>query len=680
MAEQYISMNNVTEINSLVNAKSESKRDMMNRIAREYYNAGLNVLPLEKGEKCPNKNIKWKKWKTVLMLPDEHEFFFSQYDASHGIGVITGLGSGGLEAIDIDTKNDPRESRFIEFGNNIKSLPCFQKLVKQKTVNNGRHLLYRCPNPLGNKQLAFAEGVKSPAIETRGQGGFLVVCPTDGYQLTDGSPGMVDIPTISDTERDELHNIARLCCKKEMEKGGKNHPKVDKSGSSNKIVPTEPEKDVFGYPSGFNQRKKPKEYLIKAGWTLVSSNGTKEHYRRPGKVDQGVSANWDDECKVFFVHTTGSSLPEGALSSFQVFAHLEHNSNFDLAAQYAKEIVSEELDTPLLITGKDLPKTKAELDANKPDEIIPGLCNKGGKITIGGAAKASKSFMVGNFIMSAVTGTFFLGKKIPRQKVLLIDLEVDFWELSRRFFGLAQKDSNGVAQYSEDLFILSLRKRPDLLDRTKLLQLVEKLKEEHDFDLIVLDCAYQIMGGLDENANAQMTELGRFFSALQKDETTLVVVHHFGKGDSYTKNVWDRFRGASSFGALFDACIVLAAHEKEDHLIAEFGARSFKGDPPMVLKFNPFPKLEVAEGEDPRRYRRAGQMAIEDDPVIKMIYENPNLGTKQLAEEFGYSQETIRKRAEKAGLKSVKSGGSTSWGVEENGQILFLANKSGKSL
>jgi hypothetical protein len=36
------------------------------------------------------------------------------------------------------------------------------------------------------------------------------------------------------------------------------------------------------------------------------------------------------------------------------------------------------------------------------------------------------------------------------------------------------------------------------------------------------------MGGLDENANTQMTELGHFFSALQKDETTLVVVHHFG--------------------------------------------------------------------------------------------------------------------------------------------------------
>ena len=200
--------------------------------------------------------------------------------------------------------------------------------------------------------------------------------------------------------------------------------------------------------------------------------------------------------------------------------------------------------------------------------------------------------------MAAATGGSFRGKQIKKMKVLLIDLEVDSYEIFKRLHGVAPKDENGAAQYSENLFILSLRKHPDLLDREKLLPFIKKLKDMHGFDLIVLDCAYQIMGGLDENANGQMTELGRFFSELQKGNTTLAVVHHFGKGESHTKSVWDRFRGASSFGALFDACIVLAAHEKEGHLIAEFGARSFRGDPPMVLKYDPFPKL-VNRGEDP---------------------------------------------------------------------------------
>ena len=43
-----MNMNNVTEINKLVNIKSDSKREMMDRIAREYYNAGLNVYRLRK--------------------------------------------------------------------------------------------------------------------------------------------------------------------------------------------------------------------------------------------------------------------------------------------------------------------------------------------------------------------------------------------------------------------------------------------------------------------------------------------------------------------------------------------------------------------------------------------------------------------------------------------------------
>ena len=111
---------------------------------------------------------------------------------------------------------------------------------------------------------------------------------------------------------------------------------------------------------------------------------------------------------------------------------------------------------PFTYNGQGLTENESGTDANKPEEIIPGLF-KGNKIAIGGAVKASKSIMVGNFIMAAVNN---FRQKNPWKKVLIIDLEVDFWELSR-LFGLAQKDSNGAAQYSEDLFILSLRKRPD---------------------------------------------------------------------------------------------------------------------------------------------------------------------------------------------------------------------------
>jgi len=326
-------------------------------------------------------------------------------------------------------------------------------------------------------------------------------------------------------------------------------------------------------------------------------------------------------------------------------------------------------DYPDLITCRDLPRTKKDLEKIRPEVDIEGLAYRGGSLAIGGTTKVGKSIVVSSLVMAASTGGSFMGKQMKKMRVLLIDCEVDSYEILKRIHGVAPKDESGTAQYSENLFILSLRKHPDLLDREKLLPFIKKLKDMHGFDLIVLDCAYQIMGGLDENANGQMTELGRFFSELQKGNTTLVVVHHFAKGESHTKSVWDRFRGASSFGALFDACIVLAAHEKEDHIIAEFGARSFRGDPPIVLKYDPFPKLLIAEGEDPSKYRKPGKQAVESDPIVGAIRDNPRLGTMELSRHFSVSQQTVRDRAAKAGFRSVKVDGSTVWATDDSRQI-----------
>jgi hypothetical protein len=316
MTEQINDMNNVTEINEVVNFNTESKRQEITRIARGYYDAGLNVLPLAPGKKHPPQ-IKWGVWKEERMTSEEHDRIFAQFDASHGIGLVMGKGSGGAEAIDIDTKHDPGDIVYTEYKSKIISLPFFAKLVKQKTKNEGRHLLFRCPNPKPNTNLAKAEGSNSCAIETRGQGGFLVLSPTEGYEVNEGSPGIVEIPFISDQERDVLHELAKSCCKEPKNDAVAQKTKQKTTTGGSGVKHTEPELAAFGYPASFNQQINPREYLIKAGWTSAGVVDKKEQYRRPGKTDQGVSANWDDECKVFYVHTTGSSLPEGALTSFQ---------------------------------------------------------------------------------------------------------------------------------------------------------------------------------------------------------------------------------------------------------------------------------------------------------------------------------------------------------------------------
>ena len=648
----------------------DTRREYIRKTAWDFHKAGLNILPLAKGKKHPPLSIKWKEFGEERMSDSKHKSIFSSYDPINGIGLVTGKGSGNVEAIDIDTKNDPGEKVFNLFRKSIKDLPVFQSLIKTKTKNDGRHLIYRCAVIDGNEKLARAEGIKEAAIETRGKNAFLVLPPTEGYTFLEGSD-LTNIQTISVEDRNKLRTIAKQCEVK--------NPKEDSRGNdlflqneSQNFSKHEVERNPFGHASNYSQKTDPGKVLRKHGWlSLGRAMDGKTHYRRPGK-DDGVSANWDPESKVFYVHTTSTVLPQGPLSSFSVFAYLEHEGNFEKAekAVITEFLISSEL--PSLITASDLPKTKEELERIRPDIAMQGILYIGGSLVIGGTTKVGKSIVVSSLVIAATTGGLFMGKQMKEMKVLLIDLEVDSYEIFKRLHGVAPKDENGTAQYSENLFILSLRKHPDLLDREKLLPFIKKLKDMHGFDLIVLDCAYQIMGGLDENANGQMTELGRFFSELQKGNTSLVVVHHFGKGESHTKSVWDRFRGASSFGALFDACIVLAAHEKEDHLIAEFGARSFRGDPPMVLKYDPFPKLVIAEGEDPNKYRKPGKQALETDPIVGAIIQEPKISSSELASRFGVTQQTVRDRAGKAGFRSVKVDGSTIWAAEEGRKVMPL--------
>ena len=129
-------------------------------------------------------------------------------------------------------------------------------------------------------------------------------------------------------------------------------------------------------------------------------------------------------------------------------------------------------DYPELLTSADLPRTK-RISKNETVCSNGSLVYKGGSLSIGGTTKVGKSIVVSSLIMAAANGGTFMGKKMKKMKVLLIDLEVLWYEIFKRLHGIAPKDEDGTAQYSENLFILSLRKHPDLLDREKLLPFIQ---------------------------------------------------------------------------------------------------------------------------------------------------------------------------------------------------------------
>ena len=131
------------------------------KIAKEYLSFGLNPVPVSKEHKEPLR----LEHNSSLMTPEEIDKFDFE-----GIGVSTGIISGGLEAIDFDLKNsdNPEETMRAFKAKVPKEL--LSKLVVQKTMSGGLHMIYRCEDITSSKKLAKNDRGEA-VIETRGEGG-----------------------------------------------------------------------------------------------------------------------------------------------------------------------------------------------------------------------------------------------------------------------------------------------------------------------------------------------------------------------------------------------------------------------------------------------------------------------------------------------------------------------------
>jgi hypothetical protein len=78
----------------------------------------------------------------------------------------------------------------------------------QRTRSGGYHIVYRCEKADGNRKLTsiIEGGLNHCVIETRGEGGYFLAAPTQGYELLQGS--FEALPFISNEERAALFAAA----------------------------------------------------------------------------------------------------------------------------------------------------------------------------------------------------------------------------------------------------------------------------------------------------------------------------------------------------------------------------------------------------------------------------------------------------------------------------------------
>ncbi|MEM6469418.1 MAG: AAA family ATPase [Planctomycetota bacterium] len=230
----------------------------------------------------------------------------------------------------------------------------------------------------------------------------------------------------------------------------------------------------------------------------------------------------------------------------------------------------------------------AELIADHPErreEIVSGLIRRGEVVNIIGAPKKGKSWLIYGFALALATGSDWLGRPTRKSKVLLVDNEIHPSELSHRLKLVAKALMLSLEEIGDDLIIDPVR--GELVCLSTLSQILRDEYHEINFDVIILDAFYRFLpADMDENSNAQMTQMyNRLDAIAQAHDASIVLNHHTSKGDQSRKGLTDVGAGAGAMTRACDSHLIIRPHEQDGCAVLEAACRSNPSPDPVTIEF-----------------------------------------------------------------------------------------------
>jgi putative DNA primase/helicase len=310
--------------------------------ALQWLDAGFSPLPArEDGTKAPIADVQingewtWSPYQTTPATREHVEHWYANGRQSNGVAG----GPGGLEPFEFDDRGV--YARFKELAVEFGLGDVVERVEAgylEDTPSGGAHWMWKCNNPGPPMKLAQRPDPSRPhgrrtLIETKGQGGFIIVAPSCGTVHPSGKPyvllrgGPSSIATITDDEREALLALARSLDEMPPEEV-KDPPRSKQKTGGNTRWPEQ------GISPGdaFNAQATWDDIVEPHGWVEVKPG----LWRRPGK-DKGISAS-TQKTKGFRVYTTSTSLDTKSYSRFGLYCFLNHRGNWaecvkDLAQQ-----------------------------------------------------------------------------------------------------------------------------------------------------------------------------------------------------------------------------------------------------------------------------------------------------------------------------------------------------------
>lgn len=315
---------------------------MLNNIlaaAMRYITSNLSIIPIRAdGSKSPAL-AEWKAFQRRRPTEAEaHKWFHRNL----GIALVCGAISGNVEVIDFD--DHEAFLLWLELLDEHKP-GLIEKLVLVETPRGGRHVIYQCCVVDGSKKVAnrlmeVPEGTSGARlrdgkwtkiktlIETKGEGGYIVVAPSPAavhpsgkrYRLLVGD--YCRIPEIGIEERALLLGLAASL-------------NEYKEAEWRPVIRIKNDSSIPRPGDDFNRRGDWNSLLTSHGWRLVTEHGATDYWKGPHNSDNRHSAtvNFKDSNLLYVFSTSTVFEPGRGYSLFSAYAILEHNGDYRAAAR-----------------------------------------------------------------------------------------------------------------------------------------------------------------------------------------------------------------------------------------------------------------------------------------------------------------------------------------------------------
>lgn len=314
-------------------------------VARELHDAGLCVLPVKAdGSKAPDLRS-WTPYKVTRSTPEEHDRWFGDGRRT-GIGIVTGAVSGNIELIEFEGRaiEEGLLGEVTELAENSGLGDLWHAVttgwadespsggVHYKVIVEGRPVarntklaarLAREDEYTDEERQRLREKPNSKIVrvlvETRGEGGFVVIAPSYGPTHPSGKPyvrragGPSTMPVVGPEDMDAIYALCRAVDAMPREEKAKTAPRPKRELPEGALRPG----DDFENQADWAD-------IIGDEFDPIFTRGQTTYWRRKGK-NRGISATTGyakDRDRLYVFTTSTSFEAEVPYDKFAAYTHL----------------------------------------------------------------------------------------------------------------------------------------------------------------------------------------------------------------------------------------------------------------------------------------------------------------------------------------------------------------------